>query len=135
MRKPLEMTNNNVELQPTDILTDYVPITWSIEEIDNKEDPKRVCIKLSNGGFFIYPTASAKFILAAYEESTEGMKSTISKLNYENLLLKTKLEQCKDQVALIEENTMLRNKLINIKTNIKNVSDRVNHIFNSSSLD
>jgi hypothetical protein len=112
-------------LIPTENYTDTV---W---EIEKSEDPKlsdKVCIKTSTGAWFVYPGASAEFLISVYEDSVCEMKTTISKLISENKSLKDRLDKCSNEAKLLDENTQLKNKLTNISTNIKSVSDRVNHV-------
>lgn len=106
----------------------YTDTTWSIEKSEDPQNSEKVFIKTSTGSLFVYPGASAEFLITVYDESVSSMKTTILKLISENKSLKERLEACSDKTKLLDENVKLKNKLTNIKTNIKSVSERVNHV-------
>ena len=64
-------------LIPTENYTDTV---WEIEKLEDPKLSGKVCIKTSTGAWFVYPDASAEFLITVYDESVSSMKTTISKL-------------------------------------------------------
>ena len=115
-------------MDPVKVNEIYEDTTWTIEKSDDPKNSERVCIKTSTGSWFVYPGASAEFLITVYDDSVKQMKTTISKLISENKSLKERLEKCSNAADLLDENVKLKNKLTNIKTNIKSVSERVNHV-------